>query len=170
MTKGTIPEVSDKDLKLMETLLAEGHIAHKFAVRLQAVLNRASGRSTNNVASILGININTVSDHVNRYLQGGLEALLRDKTRKPGIAPIPEEVKDKLIQLVCQEKPKDGTHWSTRELSKGFGISHTAVNTILRERGLKPHLVKKFQFSMDRRFVEKLEDVVGLYLAPQRTQ
>jgi transposase len=150
----------------MEALLAEGHIEHKFAVRLQTVVNRAWGRSTNDVASILGININTVSDHVNRYLEGGLEALLKDKTRKPGKDPIPQEVKDNLTKFVCQEKPADGTHWSTRDLSKRFGISHTTVNMILRERGLKPHLIKKFQFSTDQRFAEKLEDVVGLYLDP----
>jgi transposase len=166
MAKGIIPEVNEKDLKLMERLLEEGHIAHKFAVRLQTVVNRAQGRSTHDVASILGININTVSDHVNRYLEGGVESLLKDKTRKPGTPPIPPEVKNRLSQFVCQEKPKDATHWSTRELSKRFGISHTAVNTILRERGIKPHRVKKFQFSNDSHFAEKLEDVEGLYLDP----
>jgi transposase len=99
----------------METLLAEGHIAHKFALRLQTVVNRAKGRSTNAVVSILGININTVSDHVNRYHEGGVESLLQDKTRKPGTPPIPPELKNRLSQCVCQEKPKDSTHWSTRE-------------------------------------------------------
>jgi len=91
---------------------------------------------------------------------------LKDKTRKPGTAPIQTEVKDQLTRFVCQEKPKNGTHWSTRELSKRFGISHTAVNTILRERNIKPHLVKRFQFSTDKNFIGKLQDVVGLYLNP----
>jgi hypothetical protein len=91
-----------------------------------------------------------------------VEALLKDKTRKPGTVPITTEVKDHLTRFVCQEKPKDGTHWSTRELSKRFGISHTAVNTIQRERNLKPHLVKRFQFSTDQDFIYKLYDVAGL--------
>ena len=73
---------------------------------------------------------------------------------------------ERIRQFVCQEKPQDGTHWSTRELSKHFGISHTAVNRILKERNIKPHLVKKFQFSTDNEFESKLADVVGLYLAP----
>jgi hypothetical protein len=64
---------------------------------------------------LLGININTVSNHVNRYLEGGVESLLKDKTRKPGTPPIPPELKNRLSQCVCQEKPKDSTHWSTRE-------------------------------------------------------
>jgi hypothetical protein len=67
---------------------------------------------------------------------------------------------------VCQEEPKDATPWSTRESGKRFGISHTAVNTILRERGIKPHIIRKFQFSNDRHFAEKPEDVAGLYLNP----
>jgi hypothetical protein len=56
-------------------------------------------------------------------------------------------VKNKIARFVCQKKPKDGTHWSTRGISAQFGISHTAVNTILNQYGIKPHLVKKFKFS-----------------------
>jgi hypothetical protein len=61
-----------------------------------------------------------VSNYVKRYNAGGVEALLKDKTRKPGIAPIPQELKDRLTRFVYQEKPKDGTHWSTRELSNAL--------------------------------------------------
>jgi transposase len=166
MAKAITVQVKENDIKLMEEILAAGHIEHKFAVRLQAVVNRAKGRSTTDIALFMGINLNSVSNHVRRYNEGGLEALLCDKTRKPGTEPIPEKVKDRLTQFVCQEKPKDATHWSTRELSRRFGISHTAVNTILKERGIKPHLVKKFQFSTDAEFESKLADVVGLYLDP----
>jgi transposase len=155
-----------KEIRLMEKLLASGSIKHKASVRLQTVINRAEGRSTNEIALVLGIDHNSVSNYVKRYNEGGIEALLRDKTRKPGKAPIPEELKDKITQCVCKEKPNDASHWSTRELSKRFGISHTAVNTILRERGLKPHLVKHFQLSTDKDFICKLQDVVGLYLDP----
>jgi transposase len=166
MPKVILPQVNEKDILLMEALLTKGHIEHKYAVRLQTVLNRAKGFSTNTVASILGINLNSVSNYVKRYNEGGVQALLCDKTRKPGKAPISAELKNKLARFVCQEKPRDGTHWSTRELSGRFGISHTAVNTILNGYGLKPHLVKKFQFSTDKEFDSKLADVVGLYLDP----
>jgi transposase len=161
-----IPKINSKDAKLMEALLAAGYIEHKFAVRLQTVLNRAKGISTNTVASVLGINLNSVSNYVRRYNEGGVDALLKDKTRKPGKTPVSITLKNRLSRFVCQEKPKNGTHWSTRELSMRFGISHTAVNTILRERDIKPHLVKKFQFSTDKEFEKKLADVVGLYLDP----
>jgi transposase len=166
MARTITPLVNEKDRLLMEKLLKAGHIEYKYAVRLHTVLNRAKGFSTNSVASFLGINLNSVGNYVKRYNAGGVEALLKDKTRKPGIAPIPQELKDRITQFVCQEKPKDGTQWSTRELSTRFGISHTAVHTILRERNIKPHLVKHFQFSTDKEFINKLQDVVGLYLNP----
>jgi len=168
MARIIIPKTNEKDLLLMETLLAAGHIEHKYAVRLQTVINRTKGVSTNTVASVLGIDLNSVSNYVKRYNEGGVEALLKDKTRKPGKAPITITLKNKLAQFACQTKPKDGTHWSTREISAHFGISHTAVNTILNEYGIKPHLVKKFQFSNDKEFESKLADVVGLYLDPPK--
>jgi transposase/transcriptional regulator with XRE-family HTH domain len=95
-----------------------------------------------------------------------VEPLLRDKTRKPGKAPISNEVKNKICEVACQQKPKDATHWSTRELAKKFGVSKATVNRILRERDIKPHLVKTFKFSTDEHFADKLTDVVGLYVDP----
>lgn len=166
MAQSILVSVKENDIVLMERLLVAGDIRHKYAVRLQTVISRARGCSSTSIARILGININTVNKHVKRYNEGGLDALLQDRSRRSGTPPIPEELKNKLIEKVCHERPRDGTHWSTRELSKVFGISHTSVNTILRERGIKPHIVKKFQFSNDKDFDIKLADVVGLYLNP----
>jgi transposase len=159
-------QLKGNDLERMETLLSNGRVKHKYAVRIQTVLSRAKGNSTGSIARIFGIDAHDVSRYVKRYNAGGLESLLCDKTRKPGKEPISEDVKTRLVQFVCRNKPKNETHWSTRELSKVFGISHTTINTILKERGLKPHLVKKFNFSTDKEFDIKLADVVGLYLNP----
>ena len=150
----------------MEKILSIGSIQHKFAIRIMAVLGRARRQSTNDLASILGMNAMAVSRYVHRFNEGGVDALLRDKTRKPGKQPISIEVKNELSRIVCNEKPANGTHWSTRELARRLKIGHSSVNTILNERGLKPHRVKHFQFSTDPHFEEKLEDVVGLYLDP----
>lgn len=166
MGREVLPITTDEDLLLMEKILSAGNLKHKFAIRLQTVLNRARGKSTIDTASFLGINVVTVSRYVHRYNDGGIEALLQDKTRLPGKAPISDEIKNELCRIVCKEKPVNATHWSTRELGKRMGIGHATVNNILRERGLKPHLVKKFQFSTDPEFDKKLEDVVGLYLNP----
>jgi transposase len=93
---------------------------------------------------------------------------LRDKTRKPGREPISQEVKNEICRLVCNEKPAGETHWSCRALAKRVGIGRASVNTILREYGLKPHLVIGRNYSSDPLFEEKLKDVVGLYLKPPK--
>jgi transposase len=166
MGREILPATTGEDIEFMESVLAAGDIKHKYAVRVQAVLGRARNQATTDIAAVLGIDIMTVSRYVKRFNEGGVESLLRDKTRKPGKAPIGEEVKNELCRIVCNEKPEGATHWSTRELGKRVGISRSAVSVILRERGLKPHLVKRFQFSTDPDFEKKLEDVVGLYLDP----
>ena len=166
MAREVLPDVSEADIEFMKAVLKKGHIRHKYAVRMQAVLNRASGVATKEIAAQLHIDMVTVSRFVRRFSEGGTEALLSDKTRKPGKAPVPVEIKNEISRIVCQEKPKDATHWSTRALADRIGISHNAVAEILRERDLKPHLVKKFRLSNDPQFEEKLVDVVGLYLNP----
>jgi len=166
MGKEVKPNITEDEIKLMEKILTIGSIQHKYAVRLQAVINRARNRSTNDTATVLGINIVTVSRYVRRFNEGGINALLSDKTRLPGKQPISDEVKNELSRIVCNEKPESGTHWSTRELGKRLGIGHSSVNTILRDHGLKPYLVKQFQISTDPDFEKKLKDVVGLYLNP----
>lgn len=168
MGREILPLASEEDIEFMESVLAAGEVKHKYAVRLQAVLGRARKQSTNDLAGILGIDIVTVSRYVKRFNKGGVESLLRDKTRKPGKEPISEAKKNEICRIVCNEKPEGATHWSTRELEKRVGVSRTAVNVILRERGLKPHIVKRFQFSTDPDFERKLEDVVGLYLDPPK--
>jgi transposase len=166
MAQEVIPSATAEDIAFMEKVLSIGTIKHKYAVRLQVILNRAKGTSSTDTAKVLGIHFMTVSRYVHRFNEGGVEALLRDKTRKPGKAPISDEVKNEVCRIACKEKPENATHWSTRELAKRVGISHDAVNRILRERGIKPHIVQGFQFSTDPDFKKKLEDVVGLYLAP----
>ncbi len=151
---------------MMEQLLKQGTIQHKYAQRVQVVLNRARGASTTDISRFVGIDPVTVSRYVKRFNEGGVHALLTDKTRKPGKTPVSVGVKNEITRIVCQETPKHATHWSTRELAKRVGISHNAVSEILRERNLKPHLVKGFQLSKDPEFSQKLEDVVGLYLEP----
>jgi transposase len=160
------PNLKDEDKIQMEKLLAAGQIKYKYAKRLQIVLQRSGGKSAQEISDNYDVGRSTISKIVKRYNEGGVESLLRDKTRKPGKAPISNELKNKICETACHEKPKDATHWSVRELAKKYGISKTAVNTILRERDIKPHLVKTFKFSTDEHFAEKLTDVVGLYLNP----
>jgi transposase len=166
MKQEVLPHLNEEDKDLMKHILAAGNIKHKFAIRVQCVLHRANGKGTNEIAEFLGIHPMTVSLYAKRYNTGGIEALIRDKTRKPGKAPISEEKKQEICRIACQEKPENETHWSARKLGKRVGVGHDAVNRILRERNIKPHLVKKFQFSNDPDFASKVNDVVGLYMNP----
>lgn len=77
-----------------------------------------------------------------------------------------EKLRRKIIRMTTQEKPDGGTHWSTRTMAKAAGTTHSFVNRVWQDAGLKPHLMKHFKVSKDPRFEEKLIDVVGLYLNP----
>jgi transposase len=150
----------------MQNLVEAGQIKHKYAIRIQTVLHRAAGKPAGLIAEYLAISPATVSAHIKRYNSGGVEALIHDKTRKPGTAPISEEVKNEICNIACHEKPPEGTRWSTRTLAKRCKLGKSTINNILRERDVKPHIVSYYQFSNDPLFKEKLTDVVGLYMNP----
>jgi transposase len=164
--KEIMPNIKDGDKTLMEKLLSAGQIAYKYARRLQIVLQRAQGKSAQTIADNYAVGRSTVSVIVKRYNAGGIESLLHDKTRKPGRTPVSVEIKNKICETACHEKPKNATHWSTRELAKKFRVSKATVNRILNERDIKPHKVTTFTLSTDGHFTEKLNDVVALYLNP----
>ena len=150
----------------MERLLAGKSLEHRQVLRMQIVLSRAEGKRTSDLASTLKVRSRTISEVVERFNLRGIEGLLQQPSKKPGIPPVSDAVETEVCRLVKQEKPPATTHWSTRELAKRVGISHTKVHQILQKHRLKPHLVKRFRTSNDPQFAEKLEDVIGLYLAP----
>ncbi|WP_461257393.1 IS630 family transposase [Treponema sp. R80B11-R83G3] len=162
------PQINKEDKLLMQRLLSTGHLEQKFAQRLQTVLLREKGKGTGEIAEFLGMNRATVSSYINRYNAYGINALLNDKTRKPGKEPVSQEIKNEICRLACNEKPKDETHWSSRTLAKRVGISHTKASQVLQEYGLKPHITAKRNYSNDPDFKAKLTDVVGLYLKPPK--
>ena len=155
-------EINKEDKDLIEKLLSVGHIQYKYAIRLQTIFLRAKGKGTNEISEFLGIHQSTVSKYINRYNKYGIDSLLRDKTRKPGKEPISQKTKNRILRLVCNEKPKGETHWSSRTIAQKVGVSHTSVSLILRECGLKPHITSKRNYSNDPNFESKLTDVVGL--------
>lgn len=158
--------MNGEDKDLMEKLLGAGQLRDKYAVRLRTVLLRARGKGTADIADFLGIDPATVPLYINRYNDGGIGALLRDKTRKPGKKPVGQEAKDRVCRIVCNETPKDETHWSCRSVARRAGIGRTSASLILREYGLQPHIAKRRNYSGDPLFEEKLRDVVGLYTSP----
>lgn len=161
-----VPVINAVERETMERLLAGKALEHRQVLRMQIVLNRADGKHTSDLASTLKVRPRTISEVVGRFNLRGIEGLLQQPSKKPGKPPVSDAVETEVCRLVKQEKPPAATHWSTRDLAKRVGISHTKVHQILRKHKLKPHLLKRFRTSNDPQFAEKLEDVIGLYLAP----
>jgi transposase len=101
-----------------------------------------------------------------RFLESGIAGIEKDAPR-PGRKPAVSKQKvQQIIRKTTREKPPNATHWSRRTMAAAAGVSASTVGRIWRAHGLKPHRVKTFKLSNDPRFVEKLDDIVGLYLHP----
>lgn len=134
--------------------------------RAQIVTMAADGKLNRDIARDLGISRPTVQLWRQRFLALRLEGLKKDAPR-PGRVPRLSEGKVRaVVEATLYAKPPNATHWSVRTMAKAQGVSRMAVQRIWKSHGLKPHLVKTFKVSRDKHFLEKLYDVVGLYLNP----
>jgi transposase len=139
--------------------------AQALALRCRIVLECAKGHTNRDVASRLGVSEPTVSKWRRRFIAKRLEGL-HDEPR-PGVPrSITDDHVEALIVATLEQTPTDATHWSTRSMAKATGMSPSSVGRIWRAFGLKPHLVDSFKLSGDPQFIEKVRDVVGLYLNP----
>jgi transposase len=135
-------------------------------LRSRIVLLAQEGLANRAIARRLDISRPTVILWRERFAQGGVQALTEDapgRGRKPGITP---ERMAAVVNATLQTTPKNATHWSTRTMAEAQGLSHASVQRIWEAHGLQPHRTRTFKLSTDKRFVEKLRDVVGLYLNP----
>src|SRR3972149_4882390 len=152
--------------RTLQTWVRAQNTPQSVVARGRIVLMAADGLSNNQIAKQLGISRPTVILWRERFLQTGppgLTEIEKGRGRKPSIAP------DKvqwIIDATLHSKPKGATHWSCRTMAKHCGASAATVQRIWDAHGLQPHRVKKFKLSRDPQFVEKLTDVVGLYLNP----
>ena len=134
--------------------------------RARIVQMAADGMQSQEIARDLGVTRPTVQLWRQRFLAFRLVGLEKDAPR-PGRIP---QITPKRIQAVVESTlhttPPNATHWSTRSMAKAQGLSEATIRRIWKQHNLKPHLIKTFKLSRDKRFVEKLYDVVGLYLNP----
>ncbi|MDP2825345.1 MAG: IS630 family transposase [Sulfuritalea sp.] len=135
----------------------------RLAQRARIVLLAADGMQNKDIAQRLGVGRVQVSRWRERYAESRLAGIERDLPR--GAPPAKVDVA-RLVELTTQTKPKAATHWSTRTMAAELGVSAASVSRHWRANGLKPHVVRGFKVSRDPRFVEKLEDIVGLYMSP----
>jgi transposase len=151
--------------QIREWLSAHG-TPQQVALRCRIALAAAQGQTDSAVARQLGTNRKTVTLWRTRVAQEGLPCLWQvapGRGRKPTYGP--EKIKT-VVEATLHTKPPGMTHWSCRLMAKAQGLSKSTVSNIWRSHQVKPHRVKRFKLSRDPRFLEKLTDVVGLYLNP----
>jgi transposase len=158
--------LSTADRKRLEAIASDRNRPRKYVERARLVLASAGGRPVQQVATEVAVSRPTVWRWQQRFAEAGPEGLLRDKTRKPGKAPIPAETAARVVALSCGEPPPGTTHWTGRAMAKAAGISLRSVQRIWQAHQLQPHRVRSFKRSRDPRFAEKMADIVGLYLDP----
>ena len=158
--------LSASDRKRLEAITLDRRRQRKHVDRARVVLASIGGRPVQHVAETIGVSRPMVWRWQQRFAEAGVDGLLRDKTRKPGKAPIPAETVARVVALTCGAPPGEATHWTGRAMAKAAGISLRSVQRIWEAHQLKPHRVRTFKRSRDPRFAEKLADVVGLYVDP----
>ena len=139
--------------------------AQALAQRSKIILACAKGASNTDVANEIRVTRQTVGRWRVRFCNKRLDGLL-DEPRPGAPRQITDEHVERVVTMTLENTPRDATRWSTRSMAKACGLSQTAVSRIWRAFGLKPHRVETFKLSKDPLFIEKVRDIVGLYLNP----
>src|SRR5712664_1965581 len=150
----------------LEQLLTDGNTAQKIAKRARIVLMTADGHGVVAIMREVGVSKTTVWRWQDYFAEAGVDGLIKGRSKPPGRKPLSAAMKLKVVEKTVKERPANATHWSVRSMAEEMGISHTSVQRIWAEHGLKPHLVRSFKISNDPDFVAKVEDIVGLYVDP----
>ena len=138
----------------------------RLAQRAQMILLAAQGMTDQAIAAELKVGRRTPARWRQRFLEQGPVGIERDAPRPGRKRQISAAKVRAVISKTTREVPANSTHWSTRTMAAAVGISEASVRRIWHANGLKPHPIKTFKVSNDKRFAEKLEDIVGLYLNP----
>ena len=154
------------DWRRLERLVSKRTTPQRVAERARIVMSSAEGAPGSVICTLVGVSRPTVTQWLDRYEEDGIEALLRDRPRSGRPRRITAEDEAEIVRKTLKEKPQDATHWSCRLMAKEVGVHPTTISRIWRAHGLQPHRVKSFKLSTDPEFVEKLRDVVGLYVDP----
>src|SRR5580658_8050335 len=158
--------VNDQTRRKLEQQARGRSTPARAVMRSRIVLLAADGMLNKQIAKTLRVTPRMVTLWRGRFLELGMEGLLKDAPR-PGRTPlISAEVTAVLIAKTTQSTPANATHWSTRTMAKEMSVSKASVSRIWRANGLKPHRVESFKVSNDPDFADKLEAIVGLYLNP----
>jgi len=158
-------EVAEQDRAVLAGWARRPRTAQALAQRAQIVLRLGQGQSSSDVARQMQVHIQTVGKWRERFRTRGVDGLLDEP--RPGQ---PRKITDAHVKAVIartlENRPTDATHWSTRSMARATGLNQTAVSRIWRAFALQPHRSESFRLSRDPLFIDKVRDIVGLYLNP----
>lgn len=157
--------LSEEERSTLELMARRPKTAQRMAMRARIVLRAAEGASNGEVAKAVGCSQPSVCKWRERYRVGGVEALL-DEPRPGAVRRATDEKVEEVITKTLETTPRGQTHWSQRQMAKEVGLSQTTIHRIWRTFGLQPHRSETFKLSPDPQFVEKVRDIVGLYMNP----
>jgi transposase len=157
--------LTEAERVVLERRARRRKIAHAEAMRAQIVLLAASGYANSAIARSVGATRKTVQSWRRRFAQHRLEGLY-DEPRCGAPRKIGDDLIEQIVTKTLETKPANATHWSSRDMAKASGVSASSVHRIWRAFSLQPHRVETFKLSTDPQFVEKVRDIVGLYLDP----
>ena len=166
MRTGITISLCPSDRERLDGICKDRNAAQKHVWRAEIVLLSADGVGTNEIMRRTGTSKTCVWRWQERFMHEGVDGLLRDKTRPSRIPPLAPQIAEQLVARTLEDPPGETTHWTGLMMAAEIGISVSSVQRIWRAHGLQPHRVRQFKLSNDPNFVEKLRDVVGLYVSP----
>src|SRR3954451_18630457 len=150
----------------LEQWIRAGSTPQQVVLRAKIILGAAQGQSDQHMARALKVQRRTAALWRRRFLEQGIGCVWEIAPGRGRKAFYGNAEVSRIIQATLQTKPKGSTHWSTRTLARAQGVSKNTIHRLWQEHQLKPHLTKSFKLSRDPKFLEKLTDVVGVYLTP----
>ena len=166
MRTGVVVHLSPTDRKRLRSIVDGRNSLQKHVWRARIVLATADGVGTVEIMRTAGVSKTAVWRWQARFMDEGVEGLLRDKTRPPGTPRLPLDVAERVVALTLCDPPGETTHWTGRLMAKVAGVGLTSVQRIWKAHGLAPHRIRAFKLSNDPKFAAKVRDIVGLYVDP----
>ena len=163
--------LTDEERSFLEAQVRRHRVARSMSDRCRMILRCADGLGNKAVAAEIGVHEHTVGKWRRRFVKDRIEGLSDEPwPGRPRIRRIRPSIEDEkmaeVIERTLTSRPADATHWSLRSMAKEAGLSHTSIWRIWGAFGLQPHRAETFKLSSDPHFVEKVRDIVGLYMSP----
>ena len=158
--------LSDEDRDVLESWVSAHNTPQALAWRAQIVLHAAEGMANTHIAEAIGVSVITVREWRKRFASEGIVSLTQVKPGRGRKRVIDAHRIKQIVHDTLHTRPKGATHWSCRTMAKRHQVSPATIQRIWDAHGLQPHRVETFKLSTDPEFVDKLTDIVGLYLNP----